>query len=219
MFKKRKINNQNSIGYLLKDARQKTGLSLRLVGRHTKINPKYLEALEKDNWEKLPGEIYAKNFLNQYCEFLKIDVNKLNIDFNKIPHFKNNIHHDHEFRKKSNRKYFFNLPRVIKFIVIILILISVSYYILWQLNQIIQSPEIILHHPTTDLTLTSKTLIISGQTDPEVKIKINNEDITLDENNNFSQQINLSPGLNTIKIEGKRKYSKTTIIERKVVLE
>lgn len=43
----------------------------------TKIRSKYLEALEEDDFEVLPGSTYVKAFLRTYATFLKLDENAL----------------------------------------------------------------------------------------------------------------------------------------------
>lgn len=218
MFKTKKIKNSHRIGEILKDARQKTGLSLKMVAKHISVNKKYLEAIEKDDWEKLPGEIYAKNFLKKYCNFLKMNQNELNIDWEKISCFKHKNHKE-SFTKKTRIFDFLNLPKTLRIILIAIITLIIVIYLIWQINEIIHAPEITIFSPNSDITISTNTLVITGQTEPEVRLKINNEVMVLDENYNFEQILNLQPGLNTIKIEGKKKYSKTQIIERKIIVE
>lgn len=220
MFKIKKIISKNNIGQTLKLARYKTGLSLKLVAKHINLNARYLEMIEKEEWNKLPGEIYAKNFLKKYCDFLESKTNeKIKIDFNKINFSQNIKNINSEFKKKTFKKDFLNLPKSIKIIFLIIITIITVIYIASQTNQITKAPEIILIYPTQDLTTQNNYLTLTGWTDPETKLKINNSEIFLDENNNFSHNIDLLPGLNLIQITGKKKYSKTKIIERKIIFE
>jgi len=218
MFKSKKINAPNCIGNILKTARQQTGLSLKMVAKHISIDKKYLEAIEKDDWQKLPGEVYAKNFLKKYCEFLKINQNELNIDWEKISCFKHKNHKE-SFTKKTRIFDFLNLPKTLRITLIAIITLIIVIYLIWQINQIIRAPEITIFSPDSDITISTNTLVITGQTKSEVKLKINNEVMVLDENYNFEQILNLQPGLNTITIEGKKKYSKTQIIERKIIVD
>ena len=48
------------------------GYSLEDVARVTKINLLYLEAIENDDFAKLPGETFLKGFLRSYARFLGI---------------------------------------------------------------------------------------------------------------------------------------------------
>jgi helix-turn-helix protein/uncharacterized protein DUF4115 len=49
----------------------------------TKIRAKYLRAIENEEWDLLPGEIYAKSFLRTYGEFLGLDTRQLIDDFRR----------------------------------------------------------------------------------------------------------------------------------------
>lgn len=61
-----------TIGEHLKRVRKVCGYSLEDVARVTKINLHYLEAIENDEFSKLPGETFLKGFLRSYARFLGI---------------------------------------------------------------------------------------------------------------------------------------------------
>lgn len=56
----------------LKEARKKTGLSLLQVSAKSKIDLKFLEAMEKGNFSFLP-EIYVKAFVKDYSSIVDLD--------------------------------------------------------------------------------------------------------------------------------------------------
>jgi len=61
------------IGDLLRNTRLEKGLSLKDVQTETKIRQKYLEALEKGDFQVIPGEVYLKGFLRCYANALGLD--------------------------------------------------------------------------------------------------------------------------------------------------
>ena len=61
------------IGKVLEQARERAGLDLREAEQRTKIRIKYLQALEDEEWQALPGGAYAKGFLRTYGELLGLD--------------------------------------------------------------------------------------------------------------------------------------------------
>ena len=61
------------IGNSLREARLRQGLDLADIERATKIRPKYLRALEDEQFEVLPAQTYVKGFLSTYAEFLGLD--------------------------------------------------------------------------------------------------------------------------------------------------
>jgi hypothetical protein len=61
------------IGNSLREARLRQGLDFPDVERGTKIRPKYLRALEDEQFEVLPAQTYVKGFLRSYAEYLGLD--------------------------------------------------------------------------------------------------------------------------------------------------
>lgn len=66
-----------NIGEVLKTERQNKGLSLTDIEEATKIRAKYLQALEEEKFEEIPGEAYCMGFLRNYARFLDIDPEPL----------------------------------------------------------------------------------------------------------------------------------------------
>jgi len=62
-----------SIGEKLIEAREKKGQSLKDAEKETKIRAKYLEALELNKFNLIPGDAYVKIFIREYAQFLGID--------------------------------------------------------------------------------------------------------------------------------------------------
>ncbi|MDQ3867729.1 MAG: helix-turn-helix domain-containing protein [Actinomycetota bacterium] len=61
------------IGNSLREARLRQGLDLARAEDETKIRAKYLQALEDERFEVLPGETYVKGFLRTYADHLGLD--------------------------------------------------------------------------------------------------------------------------------------------------
>ncbi|WP_170145318.1 helix-turn-helix domain-containing protein [Ammoniphilus oxalaticus] len=63
----------SELGNTLKDARLKKGLQLEDIQNITKIQKRYLEAIEEGNLEILPGHFYARAFVKSYAEAVGLD--------------------------------------------------------------------------------------------------------------------------------------------------
>jgi cytoskeleton protein RodZ len=61
------------IGNSLREARLRQGIDYAHVEADTMIRGKYLQALEEENFEVLPGETYVKGFLRTYADYLGLD--------------------------------------------------------------------------------------------------------------------------------------------------
>ncbi|MGN0947570.1 MAG: helix-turn-helix domain-containing protein, partial [Megasphaera sp.] len=65
--------NESSIGEVLRLAREQQGLTLQDVSYALNIKREYLEALEKDEYDAIPGAVFVKGYLRNYGNFLELD--------------------------------------------------------------------------------------------------------------------------------------------------
>ncbi len=66
-----------SFGELLQRERRLRGLTLRDAAQVTKVSVRYLEALEHNDFETLPGGAYNKGFLRVYAQFIGLDPEEM----------------------------------------------------------------------------------------------------------------------------------------------
>lgn len=65
------------IGATLREARNRRKLDLSEVEAAIKIRPRYLSALENEEWEVLPGGAYTRGFIRTYAAYLGLDGERL----------------------------------------------------------------------------------------------------------------------------------------------
>ena len=61
-----------TLGAYLSSAREAMGLELHDAAQQTRISIHYLTALEREDFSKLPGEVFVKGFLKNYARFLNL---------------------------------------------------------------------------------------------------------------------------------------------------
>jgi cytoskeleton protein RodZ len=71
------------IGSTLREARMRERIDISEVEAHTKIRAKYLRAIENEEWDLLPGPVYAKSFLRTYGDYLGLDSRMLVDEFRR----------------------------------------------------------------------------------------------------------------------------------------
>lgn len=64
------------LGDTLRKAREEKGLSLHDIEKGTSIRTQYIDAIECGNYSALPGAVYAKGFVRNYANFLKLDADE-----------------------------------------------------------------------------------------------------------------------------------------------
>jgi cytoskeleton protein RodZ len=66
-----------SIGDTLRHERQRRNLDLPQISNELKISTRFLDAIERDDFGKLPGGVFTKSFVRQYAGFLGLDGEEL----------------------------------------------------------------------------------------------------------------------------------------------
>jgi hypothetical protein len=61
------------IGTTLREARVRRALTLQQVEEDIKIRVKYVQAMENEDWDVMPGVTYVKGFLRTYSTYLGLD--------------------------------------------------------------------------------------------------------------------------------------------------
>ena len=129
---------KKTIGEVLRLARINQGLSLEELHRKTDIQLDLLEAMESDDFDKLPSAFYARSFLRKYAWAVELDENIVldaydsgsmityeEVDVDEI---------ELSGRRRSNRKKNSFLPLFYFVLFSLSILIFVTYYV-WNYIQ------------------------------------------------------------------------------------
>ena len=62
-----------TVGQYLQKQRKEKKIPLEYVAERTRITLTYLQALEKDDFHRLPGEFFTRGFLRTYAKFIELD--------------------------------------------------------------------------------------------------------------------------------------------------
>jgi cytoskeleton protein RodZ len=63
----------DEFGHILREARENKGLTLAEVQEKTRINSRFLAALEEGDYSRLPTPVHVRGFLRNYARFLGLD--------------------------------------------------------------------------------------------------------------------------------------------------
>lgn len=228
-FKHKKINNDKPFGEELRKVRLRQSFGLEVVEEKTKVNIKYLEALEKSDFDNLPAEIYAVGFLRRYADFLKIDSQKIIEKFHNEQKLYHNLH-DKEMQSQDiikpnfSRKWlkhssFVITPKLLISGMIIFLVIGVLGYIFYQVKSFAAAPPLSIAGNFANMKVKVNSITVEGQTDASASLAINNQPIAVDAEGRFSQEIQLISGINDIEVVAKNKANKITRQTIKIMAE
>lgn len=196
---------KNSVGDILCYLRRKKGLKLEGVAEEIMIEKKYLAALEKNAIDKLPGKVYALNFLKKYSSFLDLDEdamkNKFEADFCWF----------YKKCKKTKKSFWRKIsitPKVLKFAGFSLVLVALLSYLGMFIYKTIAPPEIVLENLQPEAVVKKQKIKINGQADNDAEVSVNGQKVSLLEDGEFEHDVYLTKGINEIEVKAKKKYSR-----------
>ncbi len=72
-----------SIGQRLREERLRKGIKLSDISEFTRIRTAFLEAIEADRFDQLPGNFYARSFIRQYARYIGLEDPELEAEIKR----------------------------------------------------------------------------------------------------------------------------------------
>lgn len=175
--------------------------------------------MEQDQYSKLPPPTFVQGFIKNYGKFLGLDTEKLLALFRR--EFSDQKYPPRileSFTNPLNQNKFRLTPtKLIGFVVLSLVLIFFAY--LWfEYRFLVEAPFLEVTQPQDQQTVDVARIQVSGRSDPEAKVSINNQEIQVDLSGKFYQEVALTEGSNNIIITATSKSGRVSKIERIVFL-
>lgn len=204
------------VGERLSEERIKKGLTLDQVAKATKIRVSFLSAIEKGEYKKLPSSTYAHGFVRNYAQFLGLPEKELLALFKRE-------YDEEKFVKVLPegfaRKEDFPLKKIKfarTFKIIFLVLPVLLIYIIFQYRSAIFNPPLSVSSPKNNSIVSSQTIVITGKTDSNSAVFVNNQTASVDKDGKFTKTITVFPGNVKIVIKVVNNFGKTTVMERQI---
>lgn len=186
-----------TVGEILQKQRLNKGLTLLDIEKKIKIRSKYLNAIEKNNWDFFSSKIYIVGILKNYSRQLGLDDKKVLAFFRRDYEKKDDL----RFKKKVSQKYLTpETKQILRSGFIILILFFLIYFG-YQLFLYFSPPKLILISPKTYNFSREDKIKIIGKTDKEASIMIAGQRIYQNEEGVFEYDFPLKFSKNILKID------------------
>lgn len=208
-----------TVGQILKEEREARFYSLEDVEKQTKIRKELLEALEADDYTKLPPPTFVQGFIKNYGKFLGLDIEKL------LPVFRRDFEATkhpplvmESFSKPIGGKRFSVTPSSVIGLAIALIVLGFFTYLWVEYRQYVGAPTLEVTSPKEGQTVDILQVVVEGKTDPEARVEVNSQGIVVDQSGGFKEEIKLSSSVNNVTITATGKFGQATTVERTVVV-
>jgi cytoskeleton protein RodZ len=83
-FREGESPGMTAIGETLRCERVRRNLELQQISRELKISSRFLDAIEREAFDELPGAIFVKSFVRQYARFLGLDEDEMAAEAQRI---------------------------------------------------------------------------------------------------------------------------------------
>lgn len=206
-----------TVGSMLRESRKTKGLTLEQVERATKIRKKFLEAIERDDYTKLPSVAYAKGFVQNYSDFLGMDRNYSLAIFRRQT---KEVPKSALLPKKEDARLSPTILRMTprRFLVILIggLVAIFTGYLIFQYASFQKAPTLTIDAPKENAVTQDRRIDLLGKTDPDVTVVINGMSVLVRSDGKFFDQVVLVNGVNTITVTATSRFGKTTTLVRDV---
>lgn len=213
------IKKMETLGEFLKLTRKNQHISLAQMEEKTKIQMVYLQALESNDFQSLPELFSVECFLKIYARVLGIDAHYLLSRYKQertVCFLKNTVSFT---RQKIKNKKMCSLYILARWGSLVLVSSFVLFFAAHQIYNLLQPPSLILFEPNDGFTTQQTFLTVSGKTEQETAIFVNQIPVRANNEGIFSINLVLEEGTNIITVEGTKRYSKPTVIQRHVIFQ
>jgi len=208
--------HQETLGQILKRYRQEARKKVEQVENDTKISQRMILAAESDNYSIIPDDLYGRNIIKTYAQYLGLDYNRLLTIYDQA-RTKANLNKA-KIEESQKVKVYLTPQRTRNILIIIGLIILIGYFA-WQVSQIYQPPKLLVSQPDKNLITSQSFIEVKGQTEKEARVFINGKEVFLDSQGDFKADLDLQKGLNLIKISAVKKHSKESIVYREVLVQ
>lgn len=201
-----------TIGSILKEARVKKRYSQARLEKETKIKKEFIEALEKQEWSKLPDFPVIFGFVKNIAQILKINQKRaaalLRRDYPPKALSVN--------PKPDVSKGFSWSPKLTFFLGLAIVSLVVFSYLAFQYLNFISPPPLSVFRPEEGAIVKQRTIVVTGKTDSDAVIRVNNQPALVNENGEFAEEIEIFEGSYEVEVSATSRSGKVTVVRRKI---
>lgn len=215
-----RLDSMYKVGGILKKAREEKGVSLAQASVATRIQPKFLKALEESDYGAFSSPVYIRGFLLSYTKFLGMDADKILAFWRR--EYGDSVGSTNRVVGKFLDPYL--LPKLVitpaaVFTAGIALLIATFFgYVFWQYHFFAKAPKLAITSPLDGSTVGNYSLNVVGMTEAGAKVSLNGQDIPVTEEGIFAVNVDLAKGINVLSFSAKNKLGRETRTKRTVIV-
>ncbi len=206
-----------TVGEILRSHRQQHSISLDEFSKMTRIRVENIEALENDQFEKLPSSVFVKGYIKTYASVFGFDYQPLlallRRDFKEsavgklVPR---------EFIKPVLKKRRTWAPITVVFLGLAVVFLTLVSYVGWQWYNIQKPPTLEVFSPKEN-EFVSSHIEVKGQTVNDAIVAVNAQPVAIQQDGSFQTEVFLPrEGIHILTVEAVDRRGKKSVVQRPV---
>ncbi len=196
-------------GEVLKNKRELLKKNLEKVSQDTKIQKRFLEYIENNQFDYFDSEVFLTGFIKIYAQYLELDLNKILALYRRSNPNKSSLKNDNPKKKlfdntKKKKALNFLNPKSLFTTLLILFLIIIVGYVGFQIYKFQSPPILNITQPTNESEFSTEKIIVKGNTETDAIVEINGTTVEIDEEGIFEKEITLKEGSNIITVKARK---------------
>lgn len=185
-------------GEVLKTKRKSLGKTIQQISQETKIQERFLEYIENDEYDKFDSDVFVSGFIKIYSDNLGLDTERVLALYRRgNGHIYETKKGSSSSKKASNKKNVLS-PKNISIVLITVFLLGILSYIGYEIFLFQNPPTIEITDPVNKSTTEEETITIKGNTENTSYILISEEKVIPSDKGAFSFNYTLKEGENDI---------------------
>lgn len=203
-----------TVGNMLREAREATGVTIDEIAKRTRIRVDFLEAIEEERFEDLPKGPFVKGFIRTFAREVGLNPDHTAAVYRR----------DHGEESSSmlvpkgaikpirKRVWFLLTPHTAGIAFVALV---IGAFLFFQIRSFNQPPPLIVLEPTESQEVRSP-VVVRGKTATDCVVSVNSGSIAVDQDGNFRIDVPLTVGEQTITVNSTNRKGKTRVVQRTV---
>lgn len=204
-----------TIGKVLKETRVRKKYSRVKLEKETKIKKDFIKAIEEEDWDSLPEYPVVAGFIRSMSGVLKVDrkqaAARLRRDY---PPKSLRINPKPDVSSKFTWS-----PRLTFIAGVLVVSAIIVSYLGFQYIGFISPPPLTVESPNDGDIVKDRVIQVSGKTDPNAVIRVNNQPVLVAEDGSFVSQIEVYQGTHFIEVRAVSRSGKESVVKRKIIPE
>lgn len=208
-----------TVGEVLKNKRETLKISLEKASSETKIQKRYLQYIEKNEFFPFQSEVFLTGFIKIYAKYLNLNVEKVLALYRRT----NPVFQKEEVKAPTKKPFYqvgrINItPKSVIYVILAISIVSIIGYLASQIHKFQTPPKLEIINPIQDTTSTEEIFLVKGNVEKNVSVEINDVVVETNDSGFFEKEIELTEGVNLLTIKAKKNNNNIleTIETRKI---